>query len=108
MISPAEHKVDMPIGNTFVGMVDRDKFDPWLRARAEQNGATLHIGVYKGLHYDDQGVIHLSYDSKEGDKASRTVTTRAVIGGERRCTDSVSQWEGVGCGVWGESAMDSV
>lgn len=82
MISPAEHKVDMPIGDTFVGMVDRDKFDPWLRARAEQNGATLHIGVYKGLHYDDQGVIHLSYDSKEGHKASRTVTTRAVIGAD--------------------------
>jgi len=31
MISPTEKKVDMPVGETFVGMVDRDVFDPWLR-----------------------------------------------------------------------------
>ena len=31
MISPKAQKVDMPIEGTFVGMVDRDEFDPWLR-----------------------------------------------------------------------------
>ena len=34
MISPAERRVDMPIDGGFVGMVDRDMFDEWLRERA--------------------------------------------------------------------------
>ena len=31
IVSPAKNKVDIPIENGFVGMVDRDKFDEWLR-----------------------------------------------------------------------------
>ena len=31
MVSPKNERVLMPIANTYVGMVDRDKFDPWLR-----------------------------------------------------------------------------
>jgi len=34
MISPSDNKVDIPIENGFVGMVDRDQFDEWLRERA--------------------------------------------------------------------------
>ena len=33
IVSPAQNKVDIPIENGFVGMVDRDKFDEWLRDR---------------------------------------------------------------------------
>ena len=39
MISPTDKKVDIPIENGFVGMVNRDEFDEWLRARAQANGA---------------------------------------------------------------------
>ena len=41
MVSPRGESVDMPIEGTFVGMVDRDEFDPWLRARAGKAGATV-------------------------------------------------------------------
>ncbi len=38
MISPTGRKVDIPIENGFVGMVDRKDFDPFLRDRAEAPG----------------------------------------------------------------------
>ena len=34
MVAPSGKAVDMPVGEGFVGMVDREQFDPWLRARA--------------------------------------------------------------------------
>ncbi|MBV6638078.1 MAG: FAD-dependent oxidoreductase, partial [Mameliella sp.] len=34
MISPTGRRVDIPIENGFVGMVDREHFDAFLRARA--------------------------------------------------------------------------
>ena len=37
MVAPSSAEVDMDIGG-FVGMVDRETFDPWLRQRAAQAG----------------------------------------------------------------------
>jgi geranylgeranyl reductase len=34
MVSPKRSEVDMPIEGGFVGMVDRESFDEWLRQRA--------------------------------------------------------------------------
>ena len=34
MVSPSDKQVDMPIDGGFVGMVDREEFDEWLRERA--------------------------------------------------------------------------
>lgn len=39
MISPTGRKVDIPIENGFVGMVDRENFDEFLRVRAADAGA---------------------------------------------------------------------
>ena len=39
MVSPKGKSVDMPIAGGFVGMVDRDEFDEWLRARAAELAA---------------------------------------------------------------------
>ena len=36
MVSPSDKQVDMPIDGGFVGMVDRDEFDEWLRERLVQ------------------------------------------------------------------------
>ena len=79
MISPTARTVDMPIADTFVGMVDRDEFDPWLRERAVDAGAELRLGAYQTLRYDDQGLIHLTYRAKSEDKQAVTVTCKAVI-----------------------------
>jgi geranylgeranyl reductase len=82
MISPSYNTVDMPVEGTFVGMVNRDEFDPWLRNRARDNGADVRIGVFKSLRYLDDGRIELTYDSKGDDATSHTVTTRSVIGAD--------------------------
>ena len=39
MISPTQRHVDIPIENGFVGMVDREHFDEFLRVRATRAGA---------------------------------------------------------------------
>lgn len=82
MISPSENTVDMPIDDTFVGMVNRDEFDPWLRDRAATNGAELRYGAFKALRYDDAGVVNLSYLDKGDTHNTVTVTTRYVIGAD--------------------------
>ena len=43
MVSPKDQKVDMPIEGGFVGMVDREVFDEWLRERAAAAGAVRRI-----------------------------------------------------------------
>ena len=70
IVSPAKNKVDIPIENGFVGMVDRDKFDEWLRDRAEKNGATRKIGSFNFIsrnrlenkvlvHYTARGMFRI-------------------------------------------------
>ena len=39
----------MPIDNGFVGMVDRDSFDEWLRDRAAANGAVRRTGKFETI-----------------------------------------------------------
>ena len=41
MIAPSNKKVDIPIENGYVGMVDREVFDEWLRERAASCGAIV-------------------------------------------------------------------
>ncbi len=38
VVSPKGRSVDIPVGDGFVGMVDRASFDEWLRARAAEYG----------------------------------------------------------------------
>ena len=38
MVAPSNREVDIHIDNGFVGMVDRDVFDEWLRSRAAASG----------------------------------------------------------------------
>ena len=49
MVSPADVKVDIPIENGFVGMVDREKFDEWLRQRAAASGAVRRAAAHRQL-----------------------------------------------------------
>ena len=57
MISPKGQSVDMPIdGDGFVGMVDRDLFDEWLRDRAAKSGATRFAGRYDKITRNSDGI----------------------------------------------------
>jgi geranylgeranyl reductase len=81
MVSPGNAKVDMSTGS-YVGMVDREKFDPWLRERAVAAGAELRIGVFKTLRYRDDGTVSVSYLDKRRDGLPVEVIGRAVIGAD--------------------------
>jgi geranylgeranyl reductase len=68
----------MPIDGGYVGMVNREVFDEFLRARAAESGAERRTGLYQRLSRDAEGTwVH--YQSKEGPVAVRT---RLVIGAD--------------------------
>jgi geranylgeranyl reductase len=80
MVSPAARRVDMPIEGGFVGMVDRDVFDEWLRGRAAAAGATRRTGTFERLERDGDGTAVVRYRTGSGEHAA--VRARAVIGAD--------------------------
>lgn len=83
VISPTSRKVDIPVGDGFVGMVDRDQFDEWLRARAAQAGAVRRVGAFTQFSRDADGTAVLSYtEGRSRHGATRTVRARYVIGAD--------------------------
>jgi geranylgeranyl reductase len=79
MVSPKDKRVDMPIGDGFVGMVDREHFDPWLRDRAALAGADHRPGSFTRIVRDDDGGATVHYRSGE---AEHRVRARLVIGAD--------------------------
>ncbi|WP_258272889.1 hypothetical protein, partial [Escherichia coli] len=61
MVSPSDRNVDIPIDNGYVGMVDREAFDEWLRVRAATNGAERRIGTFEELTRDADGTALIHY-----------------------------------------------
>jgi len=84
MVSPAGREVDMPIEGGFVGMVDRDVFDPWLRERAAAAGATVCTGTFDRIEQINDGRVRVHYTSRDDGGAKRvcSVTAKAVIGAD--------------------------
>ncbi|MEA1830697.1 geranylgeranyl diphosphate reductase [Methylobacterium durans] len=78
MISPAEKRVDMPVGDGFVGMVDREHFDPWLRRRASLAGAEQRNGTFERVSRAE-GATRVHY---RADGAEHRVRARLVIGAD--------------------------
>jgi geranylgeranyl reductase len=83
IISPREKHVDIPVGDGFVGMVDRDVFDEWLRARAASNGAERRVGMFTTLDRDSDGTAVVRYKqggSRQGEESG--VRAKMVIGAD--------------------------
>lgn len=80
MVSPANQAVDMPIEGGYVGMVDRDTFDEWLRQRAVTTGAERQTGTFERVDRDAEGVTTVQFQDSSGE--TQTVCTRAVIGAD--------------------------
>jgi len=80
IISPTDRKVDMPIDGSYVGMVDRDVFDEWLRDRAAKAGAERRTGTYMSLDRDGYGTPIITYKDKQGRQES--ARARIVIGAD--------------------------
>lgn len=82
MIAPSDRTVDMPVGEIgFVGMVDRDVFDEWLRKRAAANGAERRKGAFESIERDDaEGAIVCYRETRDGELCK--VRARLVIGAD--------------------------
>jgi geranylgeranyl reductase len=81
MVSPTNRRVDMPIDSGFVGMVDRETFDEWLRERAQAAGAVRRAGTFEHLDRDADGVAVVCYRPVDGDEIVRA-RARVVIGAD--------------------------
>lgn len=86
MVAPSSRTVDMPIEGGFVGMVDREHFDEWLRERAASHGATRLSGEFLRLDRDADGDAIVCYRDKErcgeGDEAEQQIRARIVLGAD--------------------------
>ncbi len=86
MVSPSDQRVDIPIEGGFVGMVDREVFDEWLRERAAGAGALRRRGRFERLSRDEDGVsvVHFLSDAPAG--GDKPIVSRArarcVIGAD--------------------------
>ena len=81
IVSPSDKVADMPIDGGYVGMVDRETFDEWLRARAEAAGAERRTGTYDRLSHDPDGVAVVHY-TPAGSAEEQRVRTRVVVGAD--------------------------
>ncbi len=83
MVSPSDRGVDIPIEGGFVGMVDREVFDPWLRARAAEAGAVLRMGTFQSVERDAAGTCIVRYKPRgSAAGAMEEVRARTVIGAD--------------------------
>lgn len=86
MVSPAERKVDIPIEGGYVGLVDREAFDEWLRVRAAGAGAQRRTGTFERLEQHDDGTVTVHYEQRErrhaADATPAAVRARIVIGAD--------------------------
>jgi len=83
MVSPKGRRVDMPIEGGFVGMVDRETFDEWLRVRAAGAGAQWRKGTYLRVSRDAEGTACVHYRPQGGAAGDEVIVrARAVIGAD--------------------------
>lgn len=84
MVSPRGRQVDIPVGDGFVGMVDRAVFDEWLRERAHTFGAERRIGNFTEIDRDPDGTAIVRYVEGKGRGTGEACAVRArvVIGAD--------------------------
>jgi geranylgeranyl diphosphate/geranylgeranyl-bacteriochlorophyllide a reductase len=80
IVSPTGRLAHMPVDGSYVGMVDREEFDEYLRNRAADAGATRATGTYTHSTRDDDGMLRIHYELKDGSEAS--ARTKLAIGAD--------------------------
>jgi len=82
MIAPSGRAVDMPVGEIgYVGMVDREEFDEWLRERARHSGAERLEGTFEKIVRDDKAHPLVTFRRTRGGPIE-SVRARCVIGAD--------------------------
>ena len=84
MVAPSNKQVDMHIDKGFVGMVNRDSFDEWLRVRAASHGVQRCRALFDKVTRAADGVarVHYAPVGKDGPGEPQSVRTRMVIGAD--------------------------
>jgi geranylgeranyl diphosphate/geranylgeranyl-bacteriochlorophyllide a reductase len=84
MVAPSARTVDMPIDGGFVGMVDREVFDEWLRDRATRSGAVRRAGRFEKLTRGEDGIAVVHFHAKGAGTSSpaERVRARVVVGAD--------------------------
>jgi geranylgeranyl reductase len=86
MISPSDRRADIPIEGGFVGMVNRDTFDEWLRERAAAHGAVRRTGIFDRLAQLDGGEVRVHFRVRSrtchAQETAQAVRARMVIGAD--------------------------
>lgn len=85
MVSPTARSVDIPIENGFVGMVDREFFDEFLRDRAAKAGADRHTGTFLRIDRSEQGTWVVYRDKKTREEVA--LRTKLIIGADGARSD---------------------
>ncbi|MGB3471262.1 MAG: geranylgeranyl diphosphate reductase [Erythrobacter sp.] len=82
MIAPSGRAVDMPVGEIgYVGMVDREEFDEWLRERAHDCGADRLTGTFEKIERDEQPHPKVTFRRERGGPIE-SVRARCIIGAD--------------------------
>ena len=82
MIAPSGRAVDMPVGEIgYVGMVDRDEFDEWLRERARNSGAERVSGTFEKVERDDKPHPLVGFRRERG-APLEYIRARCIIGAD--------------------------
>jgi len=83
MIAPSDKTVDMPIDGGYVGMVDREHFDPFLRTRAVKAGAQQLDGAWQSTERLSDGTLSVRVRPAGRQKGEEiTVRARLVLGAD--------------------------
>ena len=85
MVSPTGRQVDIPIENGYVGMIDRDRFDEYLRNRAAAAGAHRLTGTYLRIERNADFTTLVYRDRATGEEVK--LPTRVVIGADGARSD---------------------
>jgi geranylgeranyl reductase len=84
MISPTGRRVDIPIENGYVGMVDRKDFDEFLRSRAADAGVMRFTGTFLRIERGDgTKVIYRDKETRE----EMALETKLIIGADGARSD---------------------
>jgi len=82
MVAPSGRAVDMPVGEIgYVGMVDREHFDEWLRERAEHSGAERLSATFEKVERDDHAHPRVTFRRERGGPIE-SVRARCIVGAD--------------------------
>jgi geranylgeranyl reductase len=92
MVAPSARQVDMPIESGFVGMVDREGYDEWLRERARTHGCVRLRAEFVAIRprgrdraqaqAQDQYTLECRVAPESGESRLLRLQTRSVIGAD--------------------------